>query len=98
VRIGMLIVETGTSPTPIDELLENAHWPDQAGLATAWMAHIPWSLDVLSAATRAGSATEQLEIGTAVVPTYPRHPLALAQAACTRRAATSRRADAPEAR
>jgi F420-dependent oxidoreductase-like protein len=90
-RIGMFIVETGSSRTPIDELLKNARWADQAGLATGWLPHIPWSLDALSAATLAGPATERLEIGTAVVPTYPRHPLALAQQALSAQAACTGR-------
>jgi F420-dependent oxidoreductase-like protein len=83
----MFIVETGSGQTPIDELLENARWADQADLTTAWLPHIPWSLDALTAATLIGPATKRLEIGTGVVPTYPRHPLALAQQALSAQAA-----------
>jgi F420-dependent oxidoreductase-like protein len=86
-RIGMFIVETGPEATPIEPLLANARWAEHAGLATGWLPHIPWSLDALTAATLAGVHTERLEIGTAVVPTYPRHPLALAQQALSTQAA-----------
>ena len=86
-RIGMFIVETGPEPTPVASLLANARWAEQAGLATGWLPHIPWSLDALTAATLAGGETERLELATGVVPTYPRHPLALAQQALSTQAA-----------
>lgn len=86
-RIGMFIVDTGPEPTPVGSLVANARWAEAAGLATGWLPHIPWSLDALTAATLAGVQTERLEIATAVVPTYPRHPLALAQQALSTQAA-----------
>jgi 5,10-methylenetetrahydromethanopterin reductase len=52
------------------------------GFSSAWMANI-FGLDALTALAVAGSGISGIEIGTAVVPTYPRHPAALAQQALT---------------
>ncbi len=52
------------------------------GFASAWMANI-FGLDALTALAVAGNGIEGIEIGTAVVPTYPRHPAALGQQALT---------------
>ena len=56
------------------------------GFASAWLPHV-FGLDAITASALAGQLTERIEIGTAVVPTFPRHPTALAQQALT--AATS---------
>jgi len=47
--------------------------------------------DALTAATVAGLAVQGVPLGTAVVTTYPRHPLALASQALTVQAATGNR-------
>lgn len=52
------------------------------GFSSAWMANI-FGLDALTALAVAGSGVAGIEIGTAVVPTYPRHPAVLAQHALT---------------
>jgi F420-dependent oxidoreductase-like protein len=52
------------------------------GFTSAWMAHI-FGVDALTALAVAGQGITGLEFGTAVVPTYPRHPAALAQHALT---------------
>ena len=52
------------------------------GFSSVWMAHI-FGLDALTALAVAGRGVDGIEIGTAVVPTYPRHPAALAQQALT---------------
>jgi F420-dependent oxidoreductase-like protein len=90
-RIGIFISETSGARTSIAELLERATWADTHGFTTAWVPHIPWSLDALTALTLAGPVTERIELGTAVVPTYPRHPLALAQQALSTQAACAGR-------
>jgi F420-dependent oxidoreductase-like protein len=53
--------------------------------------HIPWSFDALTALTLAATVTDRIELGTAVAPTYPRHPLALAQHALSTQAAAGGR-------
>ena len=52
------------------------------GFASAWMANI-FGFDALTALAAAGQGIDGLEVGTSVVPTYPRHPAALAQQALT---------------
>src|SRR5580658_2081778 len=52
------------------------------GFASVWMANI-FGLDALTALAAAGSGIAGIEMGTAVVPTYPRHPAVLAQQALT---------------
>jgi 5,10-methylenetetrahydromethanopterin reductase len=54
----------------------------EQGFASAWMNNI-FGLDALTALAVAGSGVPGIELGTAVVPTYPRHPAALAQQART---------------
>jgi 5,10-methylenetetrahydromethanopterin reductase len=52
------------------------------GFSSVWLPHI-FGLDALTALAVAGSGIGGIEIGTAVVPTYPRHAAALAQQALT---------------
>jgi 5,10-methylenetetrahydromethanopterin reductase len=52
------------------------------GFASVWMANI-FGLDALTALAVAGHGISGIEIGTAVVPTYPRHAAVLAQQALT---------------
>ncbi|MEU6752596.1 LLM class F420-dependent oxidoreductase [Spirillospora sp. NPDC046719] len=52
------------------------------GFASAWMSNI-FGVDALTALAVTGSRVPGIELGTAVVPTYPRHPAALAQQART---------------
>ena len=50
------------------------------GFASAWFSNI-FGLDAMTVCAVAGAATERIEVGTFVVPTYPRHPFAMAQQA-----------------
>jgi 5,10-methylenetetrahydromethanopterin reductase len=52
----------------------------QDGFASAWLSNI-FHLDALTALAVSGHQAPGIELGTAVVPTYPRHPAALAQQA-----------------
>ena len=63
---------------------------ERDGFSTAWLAHI-FSLDALTVLALAGQKTSRIELGTAVIPTYPRHPHALAQQAATVNAAVGGR-------
>jgi F420-dependent oxidoreductase-like protein len=91
-RLGIFIVDAGSIRTSVDELLSNAREAEELGFATGWVPHIPWSLDALIAVALAGQVTSRIELGTAVVPTYPRHPVAMAQAAMSAQAACNGRA------
>jgi F420-dependent oxidoreductase-like protein len=60
------------------------------GFGSVWISNI-FGLDALTALAVAGRDVPGIELGTAVVPTYPRHPAALAQQALTVAAATGGR-------
>jgi F420-dependent oxidoreductase-like protein len=90
-RIGIFVSETSAELTDIPSLVENTKAAEAAGFTTGWVPHIPWSLDALTAVTIAAAHTERIELGTAVVPTYSRHPLAMAQQALSTQAAADGR-------
>jgi F420-dependent oxidoreductase-like protein len=78
-RIGVMVgPERGRYSTKIERLLADAVWAERAGLASIWIPQIPDDFDALTAATLIGGSTTRIEVGTAVVPVQPRHPIALA--------------------
>ena len=84
-RIGVFLNE----PTGTDALVKLRDQIQRAaddGFASAWMSNI-FGLEALTALAVAGSGTGGIELGTGVIPTYPRHPAALAQQALTVNAA-----------
>ena len=90
-KIGIFVSDTGGERTGVHELQRRARWVEEQGFTSAWVPHIPWSLDALTALVLAAEVTERIELGTAVVPTYPRHPLAMAQQALSVQAASGGR-------
>src|SRR6476619_690917 len=90
-KIGIFVSDTGGERTGVEEMLRRAQWVEENGFTSAWVPQIPWSLDALTALALAATVTERIELGTAVVPTYPRHPLALAQQALSVQAASGGR-------
>jgi F420-dependent oxidoreductase-like protein len=80
-RIGTSLAEPQT-PQALRVLRDELMQAADDGFASAWMANI-FGLDALTALAVAGSGIQGMEIGTAVVPTYPRHPAVLAQQALT---------------
>ena len=52
-----------------------------AGVAQIWLTQAPTAPDSLTVFAAALSRTRQIRVGTAITPTYPRHPLLLAQQA-----------------
>ena len=71
-RIGTSLAEP-QSPQALSLLRDELLMAVDDGFSSAWMANI-FGLDALTALAVAGSGIEGIEIGTAVVPTYPRHP------------------------
>ena len=63
---------------------------EDAGFHSYWMPQVG-TFDALTMIALAGQRTSGIELGTAVVPTYPRHPNALAQQAATVNALTGGR-------
>jgi 5,10-methylenetetrahydromethanopterin reductase len=91
-RLGVFIGDASGLRTDVPTLLENAREAERLGFDTGWLPHIPWSLDALTAVALAGQVTSRIELGTAVVPTYPRHPVTMAQQALSAQAACRGRA------
>jgi F420-dependent oxidoreductase-like protein len=75
---------------PIDALVEAAQEAADAGFPSMWLAQGP-GFDAMTAAAAIGREVRGIELATAVVPTYPRHPIAMAQQALTTQAITGGR-------
>src|SRR6266571_8273266 len=80
-RIGMSLADPA-GPEAFTELRDQLRQAADDGFSSAWMSNI-FGLDALTALAVAGSQVPGIELGTAVVPTYPRHPVVLAQQAMT---------------
>jgi 5,10-methylenetetrahydromethanopterin reductase len=87
-RIGIFggTMTTGT----IDDVVAEARQTAEDGFATYWAPQI-FALDALTVLAIVGREVPGIELGTAVVPTYPRHPWVMAQQALTTQAATGGR-------
>jgi F420-dependent oxidoreductase-like protein len=79
-RIGIGIGEIAGTPGTIENLIAQAKQAEADGFASGWFANI-FGMDAIMAAAVCATATSRIELGTAVVPTFPRHPVAMAQAA-----------------
>ncbi|MCP3911222.1 MAG: TIGR03564 family F420-dependent LLM class oxidoreductase [Actinomycetia bacterium] len=66
-----------------DDLVADVQAATDAGFGSYWVPHLPWGADALTSLAIAGREVPDIELGTAVVPTWPRHPLTLAQQALT---------------
>ncbi len=67
-------VNSGT----IDDVVSEAKQAERDGFASYWAPNI-FGHDALTALAIVGREVPRIEIGTSVVPTYPRHPMAIAQ-------------------
>jgi F420-dependent oxidoreductase-like protein len=74
------------APITPEQIVEQIRQAEQDGFAAAWSVHFARGVDALSVLAAAGAQTSRIELGVGVVPTYPRHPLALAQQAATTQA------------
>ena len=88
-RIGTMLSMPG-DPVDTHGLVERAVAAEEAGFESAWLPQVG-TVDALMALALAGGATSEIELGTAVVPTYPRHPSVMAQQALTAQNATNNR-------
>ena len=82
IRIGMSLTDPQPGPDPLGDLENQIRRAAEAGFSSAWLANI-FALDAVTALAVAGRNVPGIELCTAVVPTYPRHPAALAQQAIT---------------
>ena len=76
---GSSLIATGA---PLGQLVDHAAQAEADGFSTYWVAQLGVP-DALTAIATMGTATRTIEIGTAVIPTWPRHPLMLAAQALT---------------
>jgi F420-dependent oxidoreductase-like protein len=84
-RIG---VNCGADPggdSGIAGLIARAKDVEARGFHSMWLAN-GLGLDAINTQTVIGSVTERIELGTAAVPSFPRHPMAMAQQALTAQA------------
>lgn len=88
-RIGTMLGADGANNT-LDDIIATAQKVEAAGLDNVWLANI-FSFDAISTLAIIGRETKRIGLGTAVTPTYPRHPTAIAQQALTTAAATNNR-------
>jgi F420-dependent oxidoreductase-like protein len=88
-RLGVFIGASG-APWDIFGQVNEVVQAEKDGYDSFWFAQVG-GLDALTVIALAGPATSRIEIGTAVVPTYTRHPNVMAQQALTANAATKGR-------
>ncbi|GGU92575.1 LLM class F420-dependent oxidoreductase [Actinomadura cremea] len=86
-RIGLFTV---AGAAPLDDLVGAARLARDTGLSSVFFGHMG-SFDALMAAALAGREVPGIEVGTAIVPSYPRHPLTVASQALTAQAMTGGR-------
>ncbi len=77
----MDIAVFGFDPT-VDELENSLREAAEQGFPSYWMPQI-FGMDALTAIAVAAKNVPNIRVGTSVVPTYPRHPMVLAQQALT---------------
>ena len=74
----------------LDDVVTEAAAVERDGFAAYWVPHI-FGHDALTALAVVGMTVPRIELGTSVVPTFPRHPHAIAQQAHTVAAACGNR-------
>ena len=79
-RIGIFggTINDGT----VDDVVEEARRAEADGFASYWASQI-FAHDALTALAVVGREVPRIELGTGVVPTFPRHPMMLAQQCLT---------------
>ena len=88
-RIGVMAGASGPDAS-LDGLVARAQDLERRGFPTLWLANI-FGLDAITSLAVVGRETERIELGTAVVPSYPRHPMAMAQQCLTAQVAAGGR-------
>jgi F420-dependent oxidoreductase-like protein len=81
-KIGLMAGATEATGGGIADIVEFSKQAEQQGFDAIWLANV-FGVDAVMALAFAGEQTTRIELGTAVTPTYPRHPMALAQQALT---------------
>jgi F420-dependent oxidoreductase-like protein len=87
-RIG--IFAGGTLDGTVDDIVGAARTAEAQGFASYWVPQI-FGHDALTVLAVVGREVPRIEIGTSVVPTYPRHPMMLASQALSVQSASGGR-------
>ncbi|GAC1368247.1 MAG: TIGR03564 family F420-dependent LLM class oxidoreductase [Ktedonobacteraceae bacterium] len=77
-RVGLAIVGATAK-----EIVATIVAAEEAGVRQVWMTQVTPAPDTLAIFAAAAVQTSRIRFGTSIVPTYPRHPLALALQALT---------------
>ena len=72
---------TGFTDPPSIALLKEIQQAEELGIAAVWMATLPTGPDPLTLFAGAGVLTQDILLGSCIVPTFPRHPVVMAQQA-----------------
>ena len=91
-KLGFMCGMAKNGISTIDELVEEVQAAEALGFDQAWMGQV-FSSDAVSMMTILGRETTKIRLGTAVTPTFPRHPTALALQALSASAASNGRFD-----
>jgi F420-dependent oxidoreductase-like protein len=83
------MIATANAPD-LDAVLGQIERAEALGFASVWVPSVR-SYDALTVLALAGRQTKVVELGTFVIPTYPRHPAALAEQALAVQAASGGR-------
>lgn len=89
-KLGFMCGTAKNAPYTIDETIEEVKAAEMAGFDQAWMGQV-FNMDAISMLTILGRETQTISLGTAVTPSYPRHPTSLALQALTANAAAKGR-------
>jgi 5,10-methylenetetrahydromethanopterin reductase len=74
------------APVRPQDIVDDVVRAEADGFGSAWSVHFSRGVDALGVLAMAGARTSRIGLGVGIVPTYPRHPLALAQEAATAQA------------
>jgi F420-dependent oxidoreductase-like protein len=80
-------LSTAPGPNAVDGYVELAREAAAAGVGSVWVAQM-FDVDALTVAALIGREVLGIEVGTAVVPFHPRHPIVVANQALTAQAAS----------
>ncbi len=75
------LVGAAVRGSTIAEVQANIARAEELGVHAAWMTTGGASLDSLTCFAASAAATTSIKLGTSIIPTYPRHPLVVAQQA-----------------
>ncbi|WP_159931031.1 LLM class F420-dependent oxidoreductase [Oceanicoccus sp. KOV_DT_Chl] len=81
-RIGFMVGAGTEKDNSLVSAINFSKRVEQLGFDNVWMANI-FGYDAMTMMAAVGRETTTLGVGTAVIPTYPRHPMAMAQQAMT---------------